>query len=191
MKRYHLHLLTHLSASLGLFGTLAAEIDFVQDVKPVLEFNCVSCHRADNAKGKLRLDEKEFAFKSKDVISPGDPEESSLYWTTTLAIDDDEIMPPIKNEEKDYPLRKPEQAILKQWIKEGAKWPDGIKLTSRKRLPKKISFVNDVKPILELNCLSCHRKDKAEGKLRLDTFEHAFAKDDVIVPGDPVASDLW
>ena len=191
MKRYHLHLLTHLSASLGLFGTLAAEIDFVQDVKPVLEFNCVSCHRADNAKGKLRLDEKEFAFKSKDVISPGDPEESSLYWTTTLAIDDDEIMPPIKNEEKDYPLRKPEQTILKQWIKEGAKWPDGIKLTSRKRLPKKISFVNDVKPILELNCLSCHRKDKAEGKLRLDTFEHAFAKDDVIVPGDPVASDLW
>ncbi len=191
MKRYHLHLLTHLSASLGLFGTLAAEIDFVQDVKPVLEFNCVSCHRADNAKGKLRLDEKEFAFKSKDVITPGDPEESSLYWTTTLAIDDDEIMPPVKNEEKDYPLRKAEQTILKQWIKEGAKWPDGIKLTSRKRLPKKISFVNDVKPILEINCLSCHRKDKAEGKLRLDTFEHAFANDDVIVPGDPVASDLW
>jgi formylglycine-generating enzyme required for sulfatase activity len=191
MKRYHLHLLTHLSASLGLFGTLAAEIDFIQDVKPVLEFNCVSCHRADNAKGKLRLDEKEFAFKSKDVISPGDPEESSLYWTTTLPKGDDEIMPPIKNEEKDYPLRKPEQTILKQWIKEGAKWPDGIKLTPRKRLPKKITFVNDVKPILEINCLSCHRKDKAEGKLRLDTFEHAFAKEDVIVPGDPVASDLW
>ena len=191
MKRNHLHLLTQISASLGLFGTLAAEVDFVQDVQPVLEFNCVSCHRADNAKGKLRLDEKEFAFKSKDVISPGEPEESSLYWTTTLPADDDEIMPPIKNEEKDYPLRKPEQTILKQWIKEGAKWPDGIKLVPRKRLPKKISFVNDVKPILELNCLSCHRKDKAEGKLRLDTFEHAFAKDDVIVPGDPVASDLW
>ena len=191
MKRYHLHFLTHLSASLGLFGSLAAEIDFVQDVKPVLEFNCVSCHRADNAKGKLRLDEKEFAFKSKDVISPGDPEESSLYWMTTLPPDDDEIMPPIKNEDKDYPLRKPEQTILKQWIKEGAKWPDGVKLTPQKRLPKKISFANDVQPILEINCLKCHRKDKAEGKLRLDTFEHAFAKDDVIVPGDPVASELW
>jgi len=190
MKRY-LHFLTHLSASLGLFGSLAAEIDFVQDVKPVLEFNCVSCHRADNAKGKLRLDEKEFAFKSKDVISPGDPEESSIYWMTTLPPDDDEIMPPIKNEDKDYPLRKPEQEILKQWIKEGAKWPDGVKLTPQKRLPKKISFANDVQPILEINCLKCHRKDKAEGKLRLDTFEHAFAKEDVIVPGDPVASDLW
>jgi len=191
MKRYHLHFLTRLSASLCLSGSLAAEIDFVQDVKPVLEFNCVSCHRADNAKGKLRLDEKEFAFKSKDVISPGDPEESSIYWMTTLPTDDDEIMPPIKNEDKDYPLRKPEQTILKEWIKEGAKWPDGVKLTPQKRLPKKISFVNDVQPILEINCLKCHRKDKADGKLRLDTFEHAFAKDDVIVPGDPVASDLW
>ena len=191
MKRYHLHFLTHLSASLGLFGTLAAEIDFVQDVKPVLEFNCVSCHRADNAKGKLRLDEKAFAFKSKEVISPGDPEESSLYWMTTLPPDDDEIMPPLKDEEKDYPLRKPEQTIIKEWIKEGAKWPDGVKLTPKTRLPKKISFANDVQPILEINCLKCHRKDKAEGKLRLDTFEHAFAKEDVIVPGDPVASDLW
>ena len=128
MKRYHLHLLTHLSASLGLFGTLAAEIDFVQDVKPVLEFNCVSCHRADNAKGKLRLDEKEFAFKSKDVISPGDPEESSLYWTTTLAIDDDEIMPPIKNEEKDYPLRKPEQAIKDKAQEVGDKYTEPLSL---------------------------------------------------------------
>ncbi len=191
MKRYHLHFLTHLSASLGLFGSLAAEVDFVRDVKPVLEFNCVSCHRADNAKGKLRLDEKAFAFKSKEVISPGEPDESSLYWMTTLPPDDDEIMPPIKHEDKDYPLRKPEQAILKEWIKEGAKWPDGVKLTPQKRLPQKISFVNDVQPILEINCLKCHRKDKAEGKLRLDTFEHAFAKDDVIVPGDPVASELW
>lgn len=191
MKRYHLHFLTHLSASLGLFGSLAAEIDFIRDVKPVLEFNCVSCHRADNAKGKLRLDEKASAFKSKEVIAPGDADESALYWMTTLPPDDDEIMPPIKHEDKDYPLRKPEQAILKEWIKEGAKWPDGVKLMPQKRLPKKISFVNDVQSILEINCLKCHRKDKAKGKLRLDTFDHAFAKEDVIVPGDPVASELW
>ena len=82
---------------------MSAEIDFVRDVKPVLEFNCVSCHRADKAKGKLRLDEKAFAFKSKDVINPGDPEESSLYWMTTLPPDDDEIMPPIEHEDKEYP----------------------------------------------------------------------------------------
>ena len=193
MKRYHfIPLALAVCTNAGLAQDAEEdEIDFVRDVQPVLEFNCVSCHRADNAKGKLRLDAKEHAFKSKDVITPGDPEVSALYWMTTLPAEDDETMPPIKNEEKDYPLRKAEQEILKKWIKEGAKWPNGVKLTPKKRLPKKITFANDVQPILEINCLKCHRKDKADGKLRLDTFEHAFAKEDVIVPGDPVASDLW
>ena len=187
MKRYHfIPLALAVCTNAGLAQDAEEdEIDFVRDVQPVLEFNCVSCHRADNAKGKLRLDAKEHAFKSKDVITPGDPEASALYWMTTLPAEDDETMPPIKNEEKDYPLRKAEQEILKKWIKEGAKWPNGVKLTPKKRLPKKITFANDVQPILEINCLKCHRKDKADGKLRLDTFEHAFAKEDVIVPGDP------
>ena len=34
------------------------EIEFIRDVKPILEHNCVSCHREDNAKGKVRLDTK-------------------------------------------------------------------------------------------------------------------------------------
>ena len=191
MKLKHYIALSYASAQFGLGGSLTAEIDFLRDVKPVLEFNCVACHREDKAKGKLRLDEKAPAFKSKEVIVPGDPEESSLYWTTTLPADDDEIMPPIEHEDKEYPLLKPEQEILKQWIKEGAKWPDGVKLAPRKRLPKKITFEEDVQSIIEINCVSCHRKDKAKGKLRLDTFEHAFAKDDVLVPGKPLESSFW
>jgi formylglycine-generating enzyme required for sulfatase activity len=181
-------------SSIGLFclgGTLMAEIDFIRDVKPVLEFNCVACHREDKAKGKLRLDEKAFAFKSKDVLTPGDPEESALYWMTTLPPDDDEIMPPIEHEDKEYPLLKHEQQILKQWIKEGAKWPDGVKLGVHKRLPKEITFEEHVQPIIEQNCVSCHRKDKAKGKLRLDTFEHAFASETNLVPGEPLESDFW
>ena len=38
---------------------ILAEIDFVRDVKPVLEHNCVSCHREGNDKGNVRLDTKE------------------------------------------------------------------------------------------------------------------------------------
>jgi formylglycine-generating enzyme required for sulfatase activity len=191
MKRIQHFSVLYAFAVFGLGGSLVAEIDFLRDVKPVLEFNCVACHREAKAKGKLRLDEKAFAFKSKDVITPGDPEESALYWTTTLPPDDDEIMPPIEHEDKEYPLLKYEQGILKQWIKEGAKWPDGVKLAPQKRLPKKIAFEEHVQPIIEINCVSCHRKDKAKGKLRLDTFEHAFAKDDVLVPGKPLDSSFW
>ena len=100
-------------------------VDFVQDVKPILELNCVSCHREDKAKGKLRLDTAAEAFKSDDVIVKGKPEESSLYYLTTFPVDDDEIMPPQDSPEQSYPLPKFEQDILKRWIAEGAKWPEG------------------------------------------------------------------
>ena len=43
-----------------------AEIEFVRDVKPILEHNCVSCHREGNAKGKVRLDTKKAAFAGDD-----------------------------------------------------------------------------------------------------------------------------
>ena len=87
--------------------------DFIRDVKPILEHNCVSCHREDNAKGKIRLDTKEAAFSGDDVIIPGNPEDSSLYWTTTLPLDDELVMPPYENETRDYPLREEEKKILK------------------------------------------------------------------------------
>jgi len=170
---------------------LQAEVDFVRDVKPILEHNCVSCHRADNDKGGIRLDTKAEAFKSEDLIIPGNPDDSSLYWTTTLPQDDELFMPPIKNEDKDYPLTDAEKKILFTWIEEGAKWPDDEKLEVRNRLPKEISFVEHVQPVLELNCVACHYDGKVKGDLRLDSFEYAFAADHVIVPGEPLDSDLW
>ena len=122
----------------------SADVDFSRDVRPVLEHNCVSCHREDNAKGDIRLDTKEATLAGDDVLVPGDPESSSLYWTTTLPLDDELIMPPIKNEDKDYPLTDSEKEVLEQWILDGAEWPDDMVLEPRKRLPKIISFVDHV-----------------------------------------------
>ena len=172
--------------SFFLLCSLSGEVDFVRDVQPILEHNCVSCHREDNDKGGVRLDNKKVAFAGDDVIIPGNPEDSSLYWTTTLPVDDELFMPPIKNEEKDYPLTDPEKKILFQWIKEGAKWPEGVELETRKRLPKQVDFAEHVQPILELNCVACHYDGKIKGDLRLDSFEHAFASDHIIVPGEPL-----
>ena len=177
--------------NIASFGGLSGEIDFVRDVQPILEHNCVSCHREDNDKGGVRLDNKKAAFDGEDVIIPKNPEDSSLYWTTTLPQDDELFMPPIKNEEKDYPLTKAEKKILFDWIKEGANWPEEITLETKKRLPKKIDFAEHVQPILELNCVACHYEGKVKGDLRLDSFDHAFASEHVIVPGEPLESDLW
>lgn len=169
----------------------ALEVDFSRDIRPILEHNCVSCHREDNAKGDVRLDTKMATLAGDDVLVPGDPESSSLYWTTTLPLDDELFMPPIKNEEKDYPLTDMEKALLKQWILDGADWSEEIVLEPRKRLPKEISFVEHVQPILELNCVACHYEGKVKGDLRLDTKEFAFATDYVIHPGNALESDLF
>ena len=168
-----------------------ADINFSRDVKPILEHNCVSCHREDNAKGKVRLDTKKAAFAGDDVIIPGNPDDSSLYWTTILPSDDELVMPPFKHEDKDYPLRDEEKEILKNWIQGGAAWPETEVLEPKKRLPKTVSFVTNIQPILEQNCVACHYEGKVKGDLRLDTFEHAFSSDHVIVPGEPLESDLW
>lgn len=168
-----------------------ADIDFIRDVKPILEHNCVSCHREDNAKGKVRLDTKKAAFAGDDVIIPGNPDDSSLYWTTILPSDDELVMPPFKHEDKDYPLRDEEKEILKNWIQGGAAWPETEVLEPKKRLPKTVSFVTNIQPILEQNCVACHYEGKVKGDLRLDTFEHAFSSDHVIVAGEPLESDLW
>jgi mono/diheme cytochrome c family protein len=143
-----------------------AEIEFVRDVKPILEHNCVSCHREGNAKGKVRLDTKKAAFAGDDVIVPGKPDDSSLYWTTTLPSDDELVMPPFKHEDKDYPLRDQEKEILKKWILAGANWPDEEVLVPLKRLPKTVTFVDNIQPILEQNCVACHYDGKVKGELK-------------------------
>lgn len=128
-----------------LFGE-SSEIEFVRDVKPILEHNCVSCHREDNAKGDIRLDTKEATLAGDDVLVPGDPEASSLYWTTTLPLDDELFMPPIKNEEKDYPLTDSEKAVLKQWILDGADWPEDLVLEPKSVYPRPYHLWNMFNP---------------------------------------------
>lgn len=171
--------------------------DFVRDVKPILEFNCVSCHQKTKPEGKLRLDSYEEMLKGAggdEVIVLGKPEKSLLYTTTTLAADDSDVMPPIEHK-GDSTLTMPERTILKDWITAGAKWPAGLKLKAQKRqLPEKVDFVKHIQSILEYNCISCHGPTKKKGKLRLDTKANILKGGDEgvsVVPGKPLESPLY
>ncbi len=165
----------------------AAEPDFNQHIKPILESACVGCHGPDKTKGGLRLHIKATAFKGGEngvVIVAGQPEKSPLYTSTVLPPDDEKSMPP-----KEGKLTKEQTDLLRDWIKAGANWPDGVTLTQVRR----INFVKDIQPILEMNCVACHKEDHAKGKLRLDNKADAFKggeKGPAIVPWDPAKSPL-
>jgi len=150
-----------LVAAAVLAGRAAARpVDFVTDVKPILEMNCVGCHNPQRAEenGKFRLDTKEEAFKphKKDQrISPGHPEESEVYSLTVLPLNDENRMP-----KKRPPLAREESEAIRQWIAEGANWPDGVTL----KIVMKADFVRDIEPILEHGG---PLSDKAKDILRL------------------------
>jgi formylglycine-generating enzyme required for sulfatase activity len=108
------------------------KVDFITHVKPVLEFNCLSCHATGNDKGGLRLDTREGAFaggESGPAIVPGKSSASLLYTSTILPEDHDDLMPPTN---RGGPLPKDVTDLLRFWIDQGAPWPDDLNLVARK-----------------------------------------------------------
>ena len=146
----------------------ADKVDFALDVKPLLESTCLSCHGPEKPKGDLQLMSRALAIKGGDSgpsVVPGKPAESKLYTSTILPAGHDDIMPP-----KGDPLTKTQAEVLRKWIEQGAAWPESVTLAQTKR----VDFGKDIQPILELNCVACHRDGYDKGGLRLDERELAF-----------------
>jgi hypothetical protein len=99
------------------------KIDFVRDVQPILRTSCVECHNAEQRKGRLRLDAKSMLARggqSGQVVTPGKSADSTLIKRVTGAGGEKQM--PFKRP----PLPEEQIKILKAWIDQGAKWPDGI-----------------------------------------------------------------
>src|SRR5258706_6490265 len=110
------------------------KVDFVKDIQPILETTCVKCHGADpqgkKPKGKFDITTKEKAFstgenKGKNFTKKAD---ESLFYQTLLGpvgSGDDEIgrMPYKKD-----PLPAEQIKLIKDWIDQGAHWPDNVKI---------------------------------------------------------------
>jgi hypothetical protein len=109
-------------------GLGADAIDFVRDVRPILQKNCYSCHAAEEQKSSLRLDIKSEAFKGGEAYGPsivaGNAKDSPLIQFVSGA-DPDLRMPP-----EGEALPATEIDTLRKWVDEGANWPDGVDLAS-------------------------------------------------------------
>jgi len=109
-----------------------ARVDFVKEIQPIFELNCVACHRDGYDKGGLRMDERALAFKGGDNsvgIVAFRPKDSAIYTSTTLPADHDDLMPPAN---KGGPMSKENIDLIAKWIEQGASWPEGLKLTPKK-----------------------------------------------------------
>jgi len=91
--------------------------DFVHDIAPILARSCQSCHGAKMQMGGLRLDARAAAMK---VIRPGDADSSELYQRVAG------IGPQARMPMGGKPLSAAEIALIRNWIAEGAVWPDGV-----------------------------------------------------------------
>jgi hypothetical protein len=92
---------------------------FAQNIQPVLNDYCVSCHGPEKVKAGLRLDSYEALVAGGDsgaTMVAGKSADSLFIERLRLPLDDDDHMPP---ENKPQPT-EPEIALLAWWIDQGA-----------------------------------------------------------------------
>jgi len=98
-------------------------VDFVRQIKPLLADRCVECHNSESLLGELNLQTRELAFSKRKVgpvIVPKNAEKSMLYLVLTLPPKDKKAMPATGHR-----IPKDEVNLIRQWITEGADWPEG------------------------------------------------------------------
>ncbi len=107
-------------------------VEFARDIQPILEKNCYECHGPKKTKAKLRLDSQAGITKGGEsgaIFVPGKSDQS-LIVRRILGLDGDDRMP------KDGdPLPAPQLALIKAWIDQGAKWPQGSSSTTAAQPP--------------------------------------------------------
>lgn len=126
---------------------MADTINFVRDVRPILESRCYACHGEAKQKSGLRLDIKAAAFRggsghAPDII-PGRPDQSPLL-RFVRGDDPDMQMPPPESGKP--PLTAEEIKTLAAWIEQGARWPDGIDTAEEENLSDHWSFAPVTRP---------------------------------------------
>jgi ankyrin repeat protein/mono/diheme cytochrome c family protein len=101
-------------------GPAAGKIDFVRDVRPILEQHCYECHGPDKQMNGFRLDRRRDAMRggSAHVITSGSAAASRLY--LRLVGDTYGRRMPLDAD----PLAPAQIATIQNWIDQGAEWPD-------------------------------------------------------------------
>jgi hypothetical protein len=96
------------------------KVSFWNEVYPVLETSCLSCHGPVRARGGFRVDRQEDYFGkdgNEPLVVPGMSDESPLMAIVSGQRTDMAMAARHK-------LPEPEVAVLRAWIDAGAEWPE-------------------------------------------------------------------
>ncbi|MYB53589.1 MAG: DUF1549 domain-containing protein, partial [Acidobacteriia bacterium] len=150
---------------------------FDEDIRPILEANCVSCHGGDAPQQGLDLRTSRAILRggsSGPAVEIGSSANSALVERIVAG-----TMPP-----GDSSLTESEIALIRHWIDNGAAHEAG-------ELGAELVTDRDVLPIFQARCVVCHGKREQRGGLDLRTREARLAGGDsgpALVPGTPDAS---
>ena len=119
-------------SSLAWVGCLAradeGAISFNDDIRPILNQHCVSCHGGVQQAGGLSF---AYAEDASYVLEPGEPDESLIIERVTSE-DEDEHMPPA---EHGRALNADEVSKLRRWIEQGGAWGQHWAFVAPKKHP--------------------------------------------------------
>src|SRR5580704_3425807 len=110
------------------FLFLMAGVNFEDKIAPVLIEKCLPCHSSVKVSGGVRLTTNVSVSR---VVTPGEPEKSPLYTSVESG-----AMPPGGPK-----LSKDQRDSIRDWIREGAKWPAGVALEGSRMPTDERAFV--------------------------------------------------
>ena len=139
-----------------------------ENIQPLLDKYCVSCHGPKKQKGKFRLDtlDKHLAGKNKEE------------WNLVLESLSYEEMPPEDEKQPTLAERmKLVEFLSKSLAKKGEEPKE--KTAKKEATPHKASsphFKDKIFPILDKYCIKCHGPNKQKAQLRIDTLNPDMIK---------------
>ncbi len=111
-------------------ATAGEPVDFVTEVLPIIQQHCIRCHSPGIDKGDVSLATAEDLLDN-DYIVPGESDASPLV---DLIVATEGGLPEMPQQSKPLPER--EVQTIRDWIDQGASWPDDVVIHEKSKADK-------------------------------------------------------